>query len=37
MTVATTMLAMTGGFRVVFATAGGVYLVACWLLARLAR
>ena len=35
--VATTMLAMTAGFRVVFAAAGVTYLVACWLLARLAR
>ena len=35
--VATTILAMTGGFRVVFAAAGVVYLLACWLLARLAR
>jgi spermidine synthase len=35
--VATTILAMTTGFRVVFAAAGVIYLAACWLLARLAR
>lgn len=35
--VATTILAMSSGFRLVFAAAGAVYLVACWLLARLAR
>jgi len=35
--VATTMLAMTVGFRLVFAAAGVTYLVACRLLTRLAR
>jgi hypothetical protein len=35
--VATTMLAMTFGFRVVFAVAGVTYLAACWILTRLAR
>jgi hypothetical protein len=35
--VATAILAMTVGFRVVFGVAAVVYLAACWLLTRLAR
>jgi hypothetical protein len=35
--VATTILAMTAGFRVVFCAAAATYLVAVWLLTRLAR
>jgi hypothetical protein len=34
--VATTMLAMTVGFRLVFCVAAGTYLIAVWLLTRLA-